>query len=587
MTTMHSEIAYDQVALIGALYKKLDPTGRLRQASDIVVTGRYEDDTEVGSFIKVVDCRSFHSRWDYDRNGLQSSSGNDGQCAWTADENNQVTLRRSDRVVKYKAFLSAMCDLLFLAHPERFTICEESTGNERVLRISSRETVSDERLAATAVVDAGAMLIRELRVDSAVDELVIIIHEYGAFDGVLFPVTLELLQTTGVSTTNTISGVAIDRQPNGYSFAPPVVKPRYSVFSGESRIRLTMPHNHVHLMVRVAGRDCDFVLDTGAQRTTLDAALASELGCQTIGKSLCEGMGGTQAVADVRLAELVVGDAVYRDYIVAAMDLTGIRFGLPTVDGILGLDILRDFVMQLDLADDELVLTARAEAPVSRDGVEITLEGNSLPIEVDGLTGMAMMDTGSYLSTLQSSAAKRLFPTETSSENNGTENRGVGRGATATVDVVCQRIEIGGSALQQVPCRASLATAGPLSRTGRVAVIGGSVWRQFRMTIDFFNERAWLAPSRQHGIPISYRPTGVRLGWRDGRAIVMGLVAGLPASEAGVEVGDEIVAVNGEPIRKNQFESVRKLVESLPGGTVVLCVVREGGVVSRLTIRAA
>ena len=65
---------------------------------------------------------------------------------------------------------------------------------------------------------------------------------------------------------------------------------------------------------------------------------------------------------------------------------------------------------------------------------------------------------------------------------------------------------------------------------------------------------------------------GVQASERDNRTRVMNVVAGSPAYDAGVDIGDEIVALNGLRIRSNDLQD--RIGEMKPGNKVKLTVIR-------------
>jgi S1-C subfamily serine protease len=70
---------------------------------------------------------------------------------------------------------------------------------------------------------------------------------------------------------------------------------------------------------------------------------------------------------------------------------------------------------------------------------------------------------------------------------------------------------------------------------------------------------------------------GAVLGQRtDGRLFVRGVPAGEGADRAGLEIEDEIVAIDGRPVKEMSQEDVRKAVRGDVGSTLLLTVERNG-----------
>lgn len=70
---------------------------------------------------------------------------------------------------------------------------------------------------------------------------------------------------------------------------------------------------------------------------------------------------------------------------------------------------------------------------------------------------------------------------------------------------------------------------------------------------------------------------GALLGKRtDGRLFVRGIPPGQGADRAGVEIDDEILAIDGRPVQEMSEEDVRRAVRGDVGSTLVITVERGG-----------
>lgn len=102
----------------------------------------------------------------------------------------------------------------------------------------------------------------------------------------------------------------------------------------------------------------DFVLDTGATLTCLDQALARRLeleeerGVRAVGA----GMAAAGRISVVRVDSLRVGAARASDLTVCALDLRHTRSVGLGIDGLLGLNFLREFRVTVDFQRDVLLL---------------------------------------------------------------------------------------------------------------------------------------------------------------------------------------------------------------------------------------
>jgi hypothetical protein len=99
-----------------------------------------------------------------------------------------------------------------------------------------------------------------------------------------------------------------------------------------------------------------FLLDTGAQITTVDPALAAELHLQTSGTRALIGVVAQQRILIAELDELSVGDHRTSHLQVAIQPLDTLQSAMPGVRGVLGGDFLRHFDVLIDQGNSLLCL---------------------------------------------------------------------------------------------------------------------------------------------------------------------------------------------------------------------------------------
>ncbi len=106
----------------------------------------------------------------------------------------------------------------------------------------------------------------------------------------------------------------------------------------------------------------DFILDTGATMTCVDAELAESLELEEEGGRLGMGVGVGQELGSVRVVRidsLRVGESVAEGISACALDLEQFRSAGLDVRGLLGLNFLKSFRMTLDFEEGRLELEER------------------------------------------------------------------------------------------------------------------------------------------------------------------------------------------------------------------------------------
>lgn len=178
-----------------------------------------------------------------------------------------------------------------------------------------------------------------------------------------------------------------------------------------------------HLLVVPAGINgkwVNFVVDTGAERTTISSAAAERLGLphddRYTTRSL--GVGGITTTTDVTVDRLVLGDVHFplNRLAVGNFKLQNAR-GLDA-DGLLGADILLAFDLDIDVPGGTLTLYHATLCPavhppwpvpaVDIPGVSGRKDRLLLPFTLDDVPGTAILDTGAQVNLISGSMAKRV-----------------------------------------------------------------------------------------------------------------------------------------------------------------------------------
>jgi predicted metalloprotease with PDZ domain len=100
--------------------------------------------------------------------------------------------------------------------------------------------------------------------------------------------------------------------------------------------------------------------------------------------------------------------------------------------------------------------------------------------------------------------------------------------------------------------------------------IGGGVLRRFTVTFDYRKQQIWFEPNESHGQADIWDRSGLWLNrTRDGYRIE-DVVEGSPADQAGLQVGDEVLAVDGRQATELSLAEAREILKRAPGTRVRL-----------------
>jgi hypothetical protein len=182
-----------------------------------------------------------------------------------------------------------------------------------------------------------------------------------------------------------------------------------------------------HLIVVPAGINgkwVKFVVDTGAERTTLASTTADRLGLQRDPRFTTRslGVGGITTTTDVKIDRLVLGDVRFplERLAIGNFKLKNSR-GLDA-DGLLGADILLAFDLDIDVPGGTLTLYHATVCPAVKPpwpvpaleipGVSARKDRLLLPFVLDDVPGTAILDTGAQVNLISGTMVQRMGLTQ-------------------------------------------------------------------------------------------------------------------------------------------------------------------------------
>jgi len=170
----------------------------------------------------------------------------------------------------------------------------------------------------------------------------------------------------------------------------------------------------------INGQPVRLLVDTGAERTVLTQAAVARLGLPHDARRQTRslGIGGSSSNWDVDISGIVLGQTRFPVDHVVVGNFTIDHIDGPRTDGLLGADILLAFDMDIDSAAHRLTLyrvrrCADAVPPwrepaIRINGLDARRDRLLVPITLDGMAGMAILDTGAQATSIGMQLAHRL-----------------------------------------------------------------------------------------------------------------------------------------------------------------------------------
>jgi predicted aspartyl protease len=185
-------------------------------------------------------------------------------------------------------------------------------------------------------------------------------------------------------------------------------------------MHLESRQNLLFVTAGINGQPVRLLVDTGAERTVLTEATVARLGLPHDMRHITRsyGIGGSSADWDVDIPGLVLGQTRFPVLRVAVGHFSIDHVGSTPADGLLGADVLLAFDMDIDNATHRLTLYRVRRCPdaappwsqpaVEVKGLETRRDRLLVPIALDGVGGMAILDTGAQATTIGMAMAQRL-----------------------------------------------------------------------------------------------------------------------------------------------------------------------------------
>jgi predicted aspartyl protease len=360
-----------------------------------------------------------------------------------------------------------------------------------------------------------------------------------------------------------------------FCFSAPIVADASRQVPRLHRVPFEITNNLIILQGRINGSEpLTFILDTGASTTVISDRRAKGLGLKLEGKTDATTQGGSIEAAFVKGVSLHLSGIEFPKMTLAVIHLSGLEAGLGRkVDGILGYEIFKRFVVAIDYASKVLTFYEPHSYRYSGRGevIPVSIEDNT-PFVVGRITGPKpipgnfLIDTGApgILNIAGPFAAKhKLLDSvpQTISITSGALLAGRSSGKIGRV----KDFQIGGVVIKNPVVNFSQDTAGSEgdeASTEYGGLIGAEILRRFKLIIDYSRKQIILRSNPALAQRFEFDMSGMSLaaGGEDLRTFkVRALVESSPATEAGFKVGDTIIAIDGKPTAKMTLEKIRRM----------------------------
>jgi len=295
-----------------------------------------------------------------------------------------------------------------------------------------------------------------------------------------------------------------------------------------------------------------FILDTGSSGISLDSSTVAYLGIKPSPTDFAiRGIGGIRRVPFVYGRSLRIGslqadslDFHVNDYSVLT-SVYGVR-----IDGIIGYSLLSRYVIAVDNEQQQMDWYPPGTMIYPKRGYRMKLELDRLPSHPVAIQDLRadqprfLLDVGAGLNLLFSARYAREAGVLDDSRKRWIKS-GEGIGGRIEMELTTIRqVRIGPYRFRQVPVNIFNDDFNVTNYPAWAGLIGNDLLRRFQVVINYPEKEMHLSPNRFLGDAFDYSYSGLELYLIANKIRVGYLAPGSPAERAGLQLGDEVIAVD-------------------------------------------
>jgi predicted aspartyl protease len=349
---------------------------------------------------------------------------------------------------------------------------------------------------------------------------------------------------------------------------------KFSLDFSARNIKFELINNLPLVQARVNDSDpLWFIFDTGASDTVIDTKRAAALGLKANGRIISTGSAGKAEAQRVRNVSIIfpgfeiTGLTVYT----LPIDFFSAHFGIP-ISGVIGNDIIGRVVTEIDYEKKELSFYDAASYPAAAgpdsQTFSVTLQDHLPMIQASfglanrSFSGIFEIDTGSTGAIEINTPFVRRHRLLSLAKRSKKHNIGGVGGTAEAVTTRLESVTLGDYRLPNSIGQLSLAKQGDYSSRHYDGLLGGQIFRRFKLIVDLSRQRIIFQPNSSLNEAFEADMSGLELvadGDDLATYVIDDLEPGTPATEAGIKGGETLLAIDGRPASEFSLEEIRRM----------------------------
>jgi predicted aspartyl protease len=349
---------------------------------------------------------------------------------------------------------------------------------------------------------------------------------------------------------------------------------KFSSGSSARNIKFEIINNLPLVQARVNNSDpLWFIFDTGASNTVIDTKRAAALGLEARGKIVSTGSAGQAEAQRVRNVTIrFPGFEVARLTVYTLpIDFFSAHFGVP-ISGVIGNDIIGRVVTEIDYEKRVLSFldasTYQVEANSDSQTFPVTLQDGLPMVQASFVlanrvfSGTFEIDTGSTGAVEINTPFVRRHNLLTLAKRSKKERIGGVGGTAEALTTRLESVALGKFRLPNSIGKLSLATQGDNSSRRYDGLLGGQIFRRFTLIVDLSRRRLTFRPNSSLNEPFEADMSGLELiadGDDLATYVIDDLEPNTPATEAGINGGETLLAIDDKSATNFSLEEIRRM----------------------------
>lgn len=323
-------------------------------------------------------------------------------------------------------------------------------------------------------------------------------------------------------------------------------------------------NDHIIIKVKIGNELYDYVFDTGGYNDITDEIQGKNnfpvLTKQTVGSANQL----KSSVNIVKVDSLSIGELIFKDVTALQMNFENVPSMCGINGALIGASIIKNFSWRIDFPQKKIIVTDNfSKFPDLPNTVKVPVSFNKrlmpyIEAKMDGKPDMYMFDLGSasLFSITEKTAKKYIEGKELIEIFGGTIEGGNGTVKIPVKILKANTFEIGDFVGY---------TNKPVvyTKLSNENLIGNPIIKDFIVTLNFKDDELYFSQIPHTKTNDGWNSFGLNIEYKSNKLVVTTIFSGLPAEKAGLNVGDEIIAIDQQALTCSSFCDCKLIIDNI------------------------